>query len=168
MRKILVPVADPATSRPVMQHIVRELMDNPAIEIHLLNVQAPLGGDVSRFVAKRTRDSFHQEEAAKALAEARARLDSLGVPYAVHMEVGDRARCITETAKRLRCDLILMGTSRKDSLTRFLESSVTNRVLELTTVPVELIAGPPASKWERYGFPAAIAALVAMFVAAVD
>ena len=34
-----------------------------------------------------------------------------------------------------------MGTARKNSLTRMFESSVTNRVLELTTVPVEVIAG---------------------------
>ena len=45
-----------------------------------------------------------------------------------------------------------MGTARKNSLIRTVEGSVTNEVLELTTVPVVVVAGDAASKAERYGF----------------
>jgi nucleotide-binding universal stress UspA family protein len=169
MQKILVPVGDDsANARGVMQQVVREFGKNSDMEVHLLNVQPSLGGDVSRFVPKSTRDDYHHEEAEKVLKPYREKLDRLGIPYSVHMEVGDKARCITETARRLRCDLILMGTSRKNSLTRLVESSVTNRVLELTTVPVEVIAGHSVSNWERYGIPAALAAVAAAFVASVS
>ena len=75
------------------------------------------------------------------------------------------AECITELAHRLRCDRILMGTVRKDSLVRLVEDCVVNRVLELTTVPVEVIAGASVSKWERYGIPAAVGALLAIALA---
>jgi len=61
-----------------------------------------------------------------------------------------------------------MGTARKNSLTRWVEGSVTNRVLQLTSVPVELIAGNEVSQLERYGIPAAIAALIALVLAIVD
>lgn len=169
MHKILVPIGgDASNARGVLQQVIREFAGNTAIEVHLLNVQPSLGGDISRFVSKPLRDGFHREEADKVLKPYRDKLDSLGIPYSVHVEVGDRARRITETARRLHCDLILMGTSRKNSLTRLVESSVTNEVLELTTVPVEVIAGHPLSKWERYGIPAALAAVVAAFVAAVS
>jgi hypothetical protein len=48
------------------------------------------------------------------------------------------------------------------------ESSVTNRVLELTQVPVELIAGDAVSKVERYGVPAGVAAALGLLLLAVD
>ncbi len=83
--------------------------------------------------------------------------------------MGSKAEVIAETARRLRCDHIVMSTARKNSLTRMLEASVTNRVLELTTVPVEMIAGDAVSKLERYGIPAGIGgALVLLLLAAAD
>jgi len=97
-----------------------------------------------------------------------ASLDGFGIPHSVHIEVGERAKTITETARRLRCDHIVMSTARKNSLTRLVENSVTNKVIELTPVPVEVIAGDSMSKWERYGIPTAIGALLALIVAAVD
>jgi len=60
------------------------------------------------------------------------------------------------------------ATARKNSLTRLVESSVTDRVLELTPVPVEVIAGDSMSPWERYGIPAAIAAALGLALAIVD
>jgi hypothetical protein len=72
-------------------------------------------------------------------------------------------------AQKLGCDRIVMSTARKNSVTRMLEASVTNRVLELTTVPVEVIAGDAVSKLERYGVPAGIGGLLALLLfAAAD
>ena len=48
-----------------------------------------------------------------------------------------------------------MGTARKNSLTRMLEDSVTNKVLVMTKIPVEVVPGADMSKLERYGIPAA-------------
>ena len=59
-----------------------------------------------------------------------------------------------------------MSTARKNSLTRLVEDSVTNKVLELTPVPVEVIAGDAVSSFERYGIPAAIAAALAFLIVA--
>ena len=73
---------------------------------------------------------------------------------------------IAHEAERLACDHILMSTARKNSLTRMLEDSTTNRVLELTTVPVELVAGDQVSKLEQYGVPAGIGTVIALIAAA--
>lgn len=161
MVKILVPVAGTANDRLAVQEVVRRFMNDSAMEIHLLNVQAPFSADIAHFTSRRNRSEYHREKAEKALTEARAMLDRHGIPYAVHVEVGDRARAITGLARRLRCDEIVMATARKNSLTRLVESSVTDRVVELTSVPVEIIAGDSMSKWERYGIPAAIGAALA-------
>ena len=75
----------------------------------------------------------------------------------------------SDAARRLHCDQIVMSTARKNSLTRLVENSVTNKVLELTDVPVEVIAGDAVSKLERYGIPAGIGtALALLFLAAAD
>jgi hypothetical protein len=62
----------------------------------------------------------------------------------------------------------MLGTARKNSLTRLVEDSVTNRVLELTPVPVEVIAGKAVSKLERYGVPAGIGTAIALLLLATD
>jgi nucleotide-binding universal stress UspA family protein len=144
-------------------------MNNTEMEIHLLNVQPPLTSYITRFLSRRNVRDYHQDEAAKALRPVRQILDGFGVPYAVHIEVGEKAEAITGTAHRLRCDHIVMSAARKNSLTRLVENSTTNRVLELTSVPVEIIAGNAVSRWERYGIPAGIGTLIALlFAAAVD
>ena len=61
-----------------------------------------------------------------------------------------------------------MGTARKNSITRMLEDSTTHRVLETTSVPVEVIAGDAVSKWERWGLPAGVVGLGGLIVLAVD
>ena len=48
-----------------------------------------------------------------------------------------------------------------------LEASVTNRVVELTTVPVEVIAGDAVSKVERFGIPIGIAGAIGLMLFAV-
>jgi hypothetical protein len=70
---------------------------------------------------------------------------------------------------RVHCDQIVMSTARKNSLTRMIEDSTTNKVLELTSVPVEVIAGDAVSKWERWGIPAGVGTALALVVfAAAD
>jgi nucleotide-binding universal stress UspA family protein len=118
-------------------------------------------------VSRRNVRDYHHDEAQKALRPSRQLLDSFGIPYAVHIEIGDRAECITATAHRLRCDEIVLSSARKNSLTRLVESSTTNRVIELTSVPVEVIAGDAVSRWERYGIPAGLGTLIALLLAAI-
>jgi len=120
-------------------------------------------------VSKKSRDAYHRDQAEKVLQPVRQMLDSFRVPYTLHFQVGSKAEAIAEAARRLNCDSIVMSTARRNSLTRMLEASVTNRVLELTTVRVELIVGDDVSKLERYGIPAGIGGgLVALLLLAAD
>jgi nucleotide-binding universal stress UspA family protein len=166
--KVLVPVDMSHSCEGAVRHVVRRFMNDSSMEIHLLNVQPQLTRYVAHKAGSRIVHEFHDAQSQKALAPSRRILDGFGIPYVVHMKVGDRAQQITDLARRLHCDEIVMGTARKNSLTRLVESSLTNRVLELTSVPVEVIAGDAISPWERYGIPAAIAALFALVLAAVD
>ena len=168
MTRVLIPVGGTRNDTFALQHVVKRFMNNSAMEVHLVNVQRPFSAYVAQFSSRRNRLDYHREQAEKALAPAKAMLDKFSIPYAVHMEIGDKAALITETARRLGCDEIVMATARKNSLTRLVEASVTDRVLALTPVPVEVIAGDSMSKWERYGIPSAIAAAAAMAQAIED
>jgi nucleotide-binding universal stress UspA family protein len=168
MLKILIPVGGSRNDVFAVQNVIKRFMNNTAMEVHLVNVQIPFSAYVARFSTRESRNDYHREEAEKALKPVRDMLDKFSVPYAVHMEVGDRATVITDTARSLNCDEIVMATARKNSLTRLVESSVTDRVIRLTPVPVEVIAGDSMSNWERYGIPAALGALAALALAIVD
>ncbi|MEQ1883171.1 MAG: universal stress protein [Burkholderiales bacterium] len=166
MQKVLVPVDGTRNSEFALRHVVNEFMKNSGMEIHLLNVQPPFSRHISQFVGRKARDSFHHDEAEKALLPAKQLVEKHGVPYSTHIKVGDKAEVIVEEAKRLGCDRIAMSTARKNSITRMIEDSTTNRVIEMTSVPVEVIAGDSVSKFERYGLPAGLAAALGLLVAA--
>jgi YjbE family integral membrane protein len=169
MSKVLLPVDGSPNSLGAVRHVVNQFRGDHELEVHLLHVRTPLTQHAARFLSRDTRLRFHREEADKALEPARAMLKRFGVPFTEHVELGDRAQVITHAAQRLNAGQIVMGTARKNSLTRLLEDSVTNRVLELTQVPVQVVAGESVSTLERFGVPAGVAATLALVVvAAVD
>ena len=168
MLKVLVPVDGSSNSQHAVRHVLREFKSNPAMDIHLLNVQPPFSRYITRFVDRSAVNAVHHEASEKALRPIRQMLDEAGAPYAVHFAVGEKATSIADAARQLQCDHIVMGPTRKNSLIRTVEGSVTNMVLELTTVPVVAIAGDPASKVERYGIPAGLAGGLAWLVVAAS
>jgi nucleotide-binding universal stress UspA family protein len=139
------------------------------MEIHLLHVRTPLTRHAARFLSSNSRAAYHRDEAEKALKPAREVLGRYGVPYAVHVGLGDKAKTIDSMARRLHVSQIVMGTTRKNSFMLMLEDSVTNKVLELTQVPVEVIAGEAISRLERYLVPVgAGGAALAVILLVVD
>ena len=167
MTRILVPIGGTRNDPFAVDDVIRRFTRDPSMEVHLLHVCTPLSADIAQLVTRRTRAQFHRERAEQALRPARERLDRFGVPHAVHIETGDRARTIAAVARKLHCEQIVMATARKNSLTRLVESSVTDKLLQHTTVPVEIVAGNAMSGWERFGIPAALGAgLVAAMVIA--
>jgi Ca2+-transporting ATPase len=168
MRRILIPVDGSGNSQAAVRQVMKEFMNDTATEIHLLNVQPPFSSYISRFIGRKARRDYHREQSEKAMVPIRRMLDASSIPYATHHAVGDRATEIAAAARRLCCDLILIGTARKNSLTRLVENSVTNRVMALSPVPVEVVPGQGMSKWERYGIPAGLGAGLALALAAMD
>ncbi len=165
MQRILIPVDGSRNSEFAVRHVVNGFLRDSAMEVHLLNVQPPLSQHVAQFVSRRNRDDWHRDAAEKALAPARRLLERHAVPHAASYKLGKRAKTIVDEARRLRCSQIVMATARKNSLTRMLQDSTTNQVLELTSVPVEVIAGDAVSRLERWGLPAGISALIALLMA---
>jgi nucleotide-binding universal stress UspA family protein len=154
---VLVPVDGSTNSLLAVRHALNEYRADHALRLVLLNVQPPLSRHAARFLGGKVRHEWHEEKAEEALAPAKKLLKDAEVPFESQWVLGDRAEAICAAAKRLACHHIIMGTARKNSITRMLQDSTTNRVLESTPVPVEVVAGEQVSRLERWGLPAGVA-----------
>ena len=168
MTKILLPVDGSANSVKAARHVVNRFIEEGNLEVHLLHVRQPLSQHIARFVSARDRAAFHREAADAVMAPARDVLNRFGVPNESHLELGPRAETITRVADRLGVSEIVMGTARKNSLTRLIQDSVSQRVIETAAMPVKIVPGETVSKLERFGVPAGLAGLIALVLAALD
>jgi nucleotide-binding universal stress UspA family protein len=162
MATLLVPCDGTHNTLLAVRHVIDMFRRDDRLMVHLLNVQPPFSAYVARHISRGVRADFHRERAHEALAEARQLLDAACVPYRVYTEVGDKAHCIANAARRLLCNRIVIGTTRKSALVRAVENSLTNRLLEHCTVPVEVITGAPAGALKRVGIPAGVGAGMAL------
>ena len=168
MLKVLVPVDGSANALGAVRHAMAEYQRHHELELHLLNVQPRLSRHIARFLSRQDRNSWHNDQAEAALASAKTLLTQAGIPFLTHWAVGERVAEICGGAKRLGVHHIVMGTARRNSLTRMFEASVTSGVLEATPVPVEVVAGSAVSKWERWALPAGLLGLGGLVLLAMD
>jgi len=140
MFRILVAVDGSESSDRAVSHLLKKLAwYSGKVEVHLLNVQAALPIDVSRFINADQLESFHREQGTSALASARAILDGAKVAYVTHIGIGDPAHVIAHYANDKGVDQIVMGTRGLGSVAGLVMGSVTMKVVSLTDVPVLLI-----------------------------
>lgn len=140
--KMLVPVDGSECSQRAVEHLIKKRAyygDAEQQEIHLLNVQHPVHGDIAMFVAHDQIKRYHHDEGLKALQPARRRLDEVRANYKFHISVGDPAEVIAEFAAKLGIDKILMGTHGRGAVAGLVMGSTTRKVLHLAKVPVELV-----------------------------
>ncbi len=139
--RVLVAVDGSHESVNAVRHAMSlrsQLLDPSALELHLVNVQRPVSGDVARFVATQSLQEYQKERSDEALGPARAALAAGGVKYAEHTRVGAPGPLIAELARTENCDLIVMGSRGLGGHTAALLGSVAQAVIEHATVPVLL------------------------------
>jgi nucleotide-binding universal stress UspA family protein len=141
MHRALVPVDGSDNALSSVRHVIKLIRGGEPLEVHLLNVQPPLRGDVTTFVPAAAVRDFHREEAEKALAPACKLLDETGIRYVKHIMVGHAAEIIARTAKELRCDKVVMGTRGLGTVTQLLLGSVSHKAIHQMDphIPVTLV-----------------------------
>ena len=140
MLKILLPVDGSDTSNKAVVDFIKLLgwyKETP--EIHLLNVQLPLHGDVSMFIGKENIAQYHQEEGLKGLQAARDLLELAGIACQFHIVVGDPAEMIVRYAAEKQCSQIVIGPRGLGAVKGLLLGSVASKVMQLSIVPVLLV-----------------------------
>ncbi|MBI5784839.1 MAG: YjbE family putative metal transport protein [Rhodocyclales bacterium] len=141
MHKLLLPVdGSEGSMRAVDQLIAMRDWYRQPLEVHLLNVQHVLHKDVGQFVGAAEVQNYHQEEGARELAAACAKLDQAGISYHSHIVTGDIAgETIAHFAREQGIDQILMCTHGRTPLGEFVLGSVAKGVIQHGMMPVTLV-----------------------------
>lgn len=145
---ILHPTDFSAGSQDAAQ-VARSLAREVGARLVLMHV-APLKVLMDGTVAAEMDPRYYQD----ALDAARASLDGPDLKYPVETRLahGFEADGILTTAQEVRCDLIVMGTHGRNSLSRLLLGSVSESVLPKADCPVMVVKPSqqvPASARER-------------------
>ena len=141
MLKALVPVDGSPNSLDAVAHVIKLVRDREPLELHLLNVQPGLTGDITTFVPRRVVTDFHREEGEKALAGARELLDRAAIAYTPHIAVGHPPAAIAHCARKLGCDKVIMGTHGYGTVRQLILGSVSHEAIHLLdpSIPVTLV-----------------------------
>jgi YjbE family integral membrane protein len=142
VRRLLLAVDGSEGSAAAARRVLglrNELREGSAVELHIANVQRPLTGDVSRFIAGKTIDEYHREVSDKALDPIRQLLGPVAAAATEHRLVGEPGQALAEKARELDCDLIVMGARGLGSGTAALVGSVTQNTIAASTVPVLVV-----------------------------
>jgi YjbE family integral membrane protein len=142
MRGVMVAVDGSEGAMRALRHVQtlrQNLRDPQALQLHLINVQRPVSGDVASFVSARSIDDFQRERSEAALAPAREWLAGQGLGATEHQRVGAPGQAIAQAAHEQGCDLIVMGSRGLGSHTAAMVGSVALGAIEHATVPVMVV-----------------------------
>jgi YjbE family integral membrane protein len=142
MQRMLLAVDGSAGAARAVRHLIalrENLREQRDLDLHLINVQRPVSGDVATFVAGATLDDYYRERSEKAMAPARTLLAAAGLSAHEHRRVGNPGLIIAEVAKAQDCDLIVMGTRGLGTHTGALLGSVAQGTAEQAEIPVLLV-----------------------------
>jgi nucleotide-binding universal stress UspA family protein len=138
--KWLIPLDGSEPSLHAVDHVIAQgqaLTVKPLV--YLLNVQAPLSGDITRFIDGKTIEDYHREAGEKVLSSAIARFAGTGVEHSPHLLIGEVAPAIADFATSHGCSMIVMGTRGFSTVMGMIMGSVATKVIHLATVPVMLV-----------------------------
>jgi YjbE family integral membrane protein len=167
MSKILIPVDGSKNSDMAVRYAVKTYGQNPGAHFHICNVQPILYRHIGKFLSKQTINEWHAERALVAASSAAAYLEKQGLNFSFTYVCGDKGVAIRDEAERLGCNRIVVGTSKKNSLSRLFENSTTAKLLEISDIPVEVVTGDSLPVLERWGIPAVGAGAASALMAVV-
>ncbi|MFN6960968.1 MAG: universal stress protein [Rhodocyclaceae bacterium] len=138
--KILLAVDGSEHSIRAARHVINAVTGCEKHEILLLNVQEPIDAPEIRSHMKASEiEAMQESRGGDALFPVRKVLDGAGVPYTPVVLIGPLAETIVQFAADQGCDKIVMGTRGLGALGSALLGSVSQKVLQLTELPVTLV-----------------------------
>lgn len=110
-------------------------------ELHLIYVHLPVPtlGGLIKPVGHEALQRYYREEGEDALRGAKKLLDRAKLACTTHIMVGPIAESLAREAKKLKCDLIIMGTHGMGAVSGMLLGSVASKTVHLARCPVILI-----------------------------
>lgn len=137
--RVLIPMDNSPSALRAVRHVIELAGRGLAVELHLLNVRAPVRGSAATLIAQSALNDYHREEGMKALAGARVLVEQAGLPMHLHVGVGNAGEIALGFARRLVCQQIVMGMRGLGSVAGMLMGSVARHVIAGSDVPVTLV-----------------------------
>lgn len=139
--RILVAVDGSKTALDAVDWVVanaKQLREPPAIE--LLTVHDPIPR-LARFglrITKAEVGKWYRAQGEANLKRAKQKLERAKLHFRSYIHVGEVAETIVRHAQRMKCDLIVLGSSGMGAAGSLLAASVASKVLHLAKRPVLL------------------------------
>jgi YjbE family integral membrane protein len=167
MNKVLIPVDGSSNALLALKHAVKIYGKDAHTQIHICNVQPKIYRHIGKFFSKGDIQEWQAERAKQAAKSAADYLENAGVSFSFTYVTGDKGEALRDEAQRLGCSRIVIGSAKKNTLSRLFENSTTAKLLEISDIPVEVITGKSIPALERWGIPVIGAGAATALVAAV-
>lgn len=140
--RILIAVDGSSHSAKVARAVIRHVCAyKQPPELHLAYVHLPLPtlGGLIKPIGHAALQRYYREEGEDAMAGAKKLFDRAKLDCGTHIMVGPVAESLASEARKLKCDLIVMGTHGMGAVSGMLLGSVAAKTVHLARCPVLLI-----------------------------
>lgn len=127
----LVAVDSSENALRAIAHATEQASRMKACSLHLVHVQP--------WLAKEAAEAEFAPRALGATARARGVLDAGGLPWRLHVAMGDPAGCILSQSVQMRARILVIGSRGLNPVESLLFGSVAYKVMHLSTVPVLVV-----------------------------
>ena len=114
-----------------VDHAANQAVLMNACALHLIHVQP--------WLSKEAAETELAHQGLEATARARAALDAKGLPWRLHMAMGEPAERILEQAAQLHASGLVMGSRGLGNFESLLLGSVSYKVMHLSRIPVQVV-----------------------------
>jgi len=139
---ILIAVDGSSHSIKVAKAAIRQAAayrQRPALHLVYVHLPVPTLGGLIKPIGHESLQRYYREEGEDALRGAKKLFDRVKLACATHILVGPIAESLAGEAKKLKCDLIVMGTHGMGAMSGMLLGSVAAKTVHLALCPVVLI-----------------------------
>jgi len=142
MSRILVAVDGSSHSAKVARAVIEKVSayrEPPELHLAYVHLPIPTMGSIIKPIGHEALQRYYREEGEDALRGAKKLFDRAKLACALHILVGPIAESLASEAKKLKCDLIIMGTHGMGAVSGLLLGSVATKTVHLARCPVMLI-----------------------------
>jgi nucleotide-binding universal stress UspA family protein len=165
MSRMLLPIDDSSKLEHALRYAARCRRESHSpVQIHVLHVETPLSSYVASKLPPSSVKRYHDDRSRQVLEPFAAAFARANIPYRTHTVLGDPVGCIVDFAAAARVDRIVMVTHARQTIAEVLLGSVTARVLQHASVPVEVVPIEPGSRLSVYARAAGAGAAILTLV----
>ena len=125
-------------ARAAIQHVSAYKVP-PELHLAYVHLPVPTMGGLIKPIGHEALQRYYREEGEDALRGAKKLFDRAKLTCSMHIMVGPIAESLTSEAKKLKCDLIIMGTHGMGAMSGLLLGSVATKTVHLARCPVLLV-----------------------------